>query len=161
VENIEAFALNYCEQIVTSPDIIVGAMQLGPEDPNPSALICISYPSFEEASTWAKFFMSCQTGVKPLQSGPDIFVGDTCIKVDIASRPIPGKGYLCQVMLKTNPKHLTYAFYTACYIDPEARRTFYTCYDLSNSYVFTVACGNRPLLDEINLVKYTLTTKGA
>ena len=63
MENIEAFALNYCEQIVTSPDIIVGAMQLGPEDPNPSALICISYPSFEEASTWAKFFMSCQTGV--------------------------------------------------------------------------------------------------
>mgnify|MGYP000883080958 CR=1 FL=1 len=160
MENIGAFASDYREQLITAPNIIMGAMEIGPEDPNPSALLCISYPSVEEASAWARFFMSYQSGVKPFQSGPDIFVGDTSIKVDISSRAVPGKGHLCQVMLKADPKHLTYAFYTACYVSPEARRTFCTFYDLSNSYVFTVSCGGALLLNDINLVKYTITTKG-
>jgi len=157
----ELDVFNQSEQkLIIVPTVNVGMLQMGPQDPNPMAVVWISYPSVEEASEMANAILAHQTGIKPFATGPDVFVGDTAVKIDISSRPSLGKGYLCQVMLKADPKHSTYLLYAASYVSEEARKVFYALYDRTNSYLFTVSCGNDLLLDTLNLIKYTVTKKG-
>ncbi len=47
-------------------------LQMGPQDPNPMAVVWISYPSVEEASEMANAILAHQTGIKPFATGPDV-----------------------------------------------------------------------------------------
>ncbi len=160
MNNCKAGMAKNTEHTASAPRIIVGGMQLGPQDPNPSALMAVSYPSLERARSWAEYLSSVQNGVKPFQTGPDVFVGDTAIKVCVSLKPDPKKGYLCQVMAKTELSHLTYAFYAGSYVGKNELDAFYSLYDLTNNFVFTVSCNNTPLLDKLNLIKYTIDRRG-
>ncbi|MGI6163619.1 MAG: hypothetical protein ACOYEQ_06800 [Bacillota bacterium] len=160
MNNSRAEMAKHTEHITSFPRIIVGGMQIGPQDPNPSALLAVSYPSLEKARAWAGYLSSVQNGVKPFESGPDVFVGDTAIRVGIRLKPDTERGYLCQVIAKSDPRHLTYAFYAASYVGKSELDAFYSLYDLTNNFVFTVSYNNTPLLDKLNLIKYTIDRRG-
>jgi hypothetical protein len=144
---------------ISAPRIILGGLQMG-ADPNPPALVAISYPSPDRAQGVAEYLMSIQDGTTPFKSSPNVCAGDTVIKVYISPTPVPSKGHLCQVMAKADPRHLTYCFYVASYVSEEQLSVFYSFFDLANHYVLTVAHGDKLLLDTINLIKYTINRRG-
>ncbi len=148
------------EKQPVTPRILIGGLQLGDHDPNPSALVAISYPSLKEAQAWAKYLLSIQNGVMPFEHGPHVYAGDNIIKINISPKPIPNKGYLCQIMAKANPKHLTYCFYVASCVTEEEMKVFCSFCDIADHYVFTVAHQDNLLLDTINLIKYTVDRRG-
>lgn len=137
--------------------MIVGMLQMGPEDNDPSPLIAISYSSMDEARDAARLLLSLQNGVRPFSVGPAVYSGDTNIKVGIIRR---GDNLLCEVWCRPRPHHLTCAFYCAGTIAPESFQTFSSLMERKNSYVLTVAYKGEPLLDTLNLIKYVVTLKG-
>jgi len=143
----------------TAPRIILGGLQVG-EDPNPPALVAISYPSCDRAHAVAKYLMSIQNGTIPFQSASNVCAGDTAIKVNISPKPVKDKGYLCQVMAKADPRHLTYCFYVASYVTEEEVSVFYSFFDVANHYVFTVGHETDLLLDRIHIIKYIVSRRG-
>lgn len=150
---------NMEKQIVT-PHILLGGLQLGGHDPNPTALVAVSYPSHKEAQAWSKYLLSIQNGAMPFESGPRVYAGDSIIRINISPKPMSNKGYLCQIMAKTNPEYITYSFYVASYVTEEHFNVFCDLYDISDHYVFTVAHQDNLLLDTINLIKYTVDRRG-
>ncbi|HHY11239.1 MAG TPA: hypothetical protein GX529_01280 [Firmicutes bacterium] len=143
-----------------TPRILVGGLNLGEHDPNTPALVAVSYPSHYEAQAVAQYLLSIQNGVVPFESSPNVCAGDTAIKVNISPKPIPNKGYLCQIMAKTVPTHLTYCFYIASYVTEEEFDVFCSFYDIADHYIFTVAHQDNLLLEAINLIKYTVNRRG-
>lgn len=140
--------------------IIVGGLPAAPDDPLPSPVIGISYPSHEEASEAGRLIMSLQNGTRPFQSGNAVYMGDTEMKVRFSSQEKDGP-VLCEVFAKGNPKHLTCAFYAAGALPREQIRVFWQLMDVHHSYVLTVARGNEILAKDAYLVKYTIEERGA
>lgn len=140
------------------PNIIMGGIQIGPCDRAPSPLIAISYPTREAAEEAGKFLLSVQNGTKPLSCGPEIYVGDTNIKIFLTRLP---KGeILCEVFGHTNPKHLTCSFYVASKVSSDELKVFSNLIEAQRHYILTVAHGKEVLLDTLNLVKYVIERRG-
>lgn len=139
------------------PSIIVGGIQFTPDDPLPSAIVAVAYPSRQKAEEAARTLLSVHNGVKPFQTGPDIYVGDTNVKVRV--RPSQGR-LLVQVYAYAEPKHLTCAFYAAGHVDIELYKAFRDLVELQRTYTLTVAAGDEILVKELDLLKYVLDDKG-
>src|SRR5690606_29385185 len=86
-----------------APRVIMGGIQYTSGDPFPSPFIAVSYPTREEAESAARLVLSLQNGTRPLENGPQIYVGDTIVKVRV--RPSKGnKGkLLVQVFAYAEP----------------------------------------------------------
>ena len=137
--------------------IIVGGLQAGPEDPLPSPVVAVSYQSLEEAASAAKLLLSIQNGSRPFSTGPPVYLGDTRIKVGFQGRR---DRVLCVVEAKSDPGHLTYAFYASGLVSMEQFDAFRQLLDVSRNYVFTIARGEEVLTKELYLVKYAVEERG-
>ncbi len=142
------------------PIILVGGLEQGEYDLAAPGLIAVSYPSLKRAEAAAEHLLSAQNGTQPFTLSTQVRAGDTAIHVDVAPKPLIGKGYLCRVMLKANPKHLTHSFYVSSFIPVDEFDTFSFFYEKAGHYVFTTAHGEALLLSKINLIKYVLTRRG-
>lgn len=142
-----------------SNKIILGGLEVGPEDPAPSALVAVSYSTRDAAEKAARMILSLQNGTKPFKSGPPVYVGDTRIRVAL-TRDLRSDDVLCEVSIKVNPKHLTYWFYAACRVPKGELDTFLELFEFRKCYVFTVAHGQTVLVETLNLIKYTIDRRG-
>lgn len=139
------------------PRITVGCVSFNPED-SPEPVVAISCSSAREAENTARVLLSAQNGVKPFPSGPDIYAGDTNIKVGLIRT---GKTEaLCQIVAFADPRHLTCFFYAAWRIPWEIAEPFIDLTELLGHYTLTVAHGDRLLLHSMNLVKYVIDKRG-
>ena len=67
-----------------APGVLVGGVQYTPDDPLPSPIVAVTFSERSRAEEAAKTLMSLQNGVRPFQTGPVIYVGDTNIKVRVS-----------------------------------------------------------------------------
>jgi len=141
------------------PRIILGGMEVGANDPMPSALLALSYPEKKKAEEQGKLLTLLQNGTRPLKFGPAVYAGDTRIKVSLL-RSRKDQKVLCQVAAKLEPRHLTYSFYAADYIPYEPVRLFLDLFEQQRNYVMTVAFENAILLERLHLVKYVVERRG-
>ena len=77
----------------------------------------------------------------------------------ISLKPDPEEAGLCQEG-KIRPWAPDVRFYAASYVGKSELDAFYSLYDLTNNFVFTVSYSNTPLLDKLNLIKYTIDRRG-
>ena len=140
-----------------APRVIVGAIQYTPDDPLPTPLIAVSYPSREEAKSAAKLVLSLQNGTRPLESGPHhVYVGDTKVKVRV--RPAESD-LLVEVFAYAEPSHLTASLYAASRVKKDLYKAFKRLVEILKTYTFTVAAGDEIMTEELDLVKYILDEK--
>ncbi|MGI6662257.1 MAG: hypothetical protein ACOX4B_02070 [Bacillota bacterium] len=139
-----------------APKVLMGAIQYTPDDPVPSPFIAVSYPTREEAKWAAKIVLSLQSGTRPFESGPDVYVGDTKIKVRV--RPA-GSDVFVEVFAYAEPSHLTASLYAASRVAKDLYKAFRSLVEIQKTYTFTVAAGDRLLTEELDLLKYILDEK--
>lgn len=138
------------------PRIIVGGIQSGP-GVAPTPAVILSFPDGEEALKAAKDLLALQNGVKPFATGPDVFVGDTNIKVEFWTK---GKGRSvetqCVVWAKADKRHLTCSFYMQSPVTQDMVKIFQDLMEVQRSYALNVAWGDKVLPTALDIVKYTL-----
>ncbi len=139
-----------------APRVIVGGIQYTPQDPLPSPIIAVSYPTRTEAQWAARLILSFQNGTRPFESGPHIYVGDTRVKVRV--RPAGGE-LLVQVFAYAEPSHLTASIYAASHVQRDLYKAFRRLVEVQKTYTFTVAAGDEIMTKELDLLKYTLDEK--
>lgn len=139
------------------PRIIVGGIQSGVQDAMPTPAVILSYPDEGSALQAAKILLALQNGTKPFATGPDVYVGDTNIKVEFLTRA-SGKpsAAVCAVWAKADRRHLSCSFYAASQIDLEMVKLFRDLLEMNRSFAINVACGDRVLPDALDVVKYSV-----
>ncbi|MGI6632986.1 MAG: hypothetical protein ACOX5M_08025 [Bacillota bacterium] len=139
-----------------APGVLVGGVQYTPDDPLPSPIVAVTFSERSRAEEAAKTLMSLQNGVRPFQTGPVIYVGDTNIKVRVSPA---GEKLLVQVYAYADPKHLTCAFYAAGRVEKSLYKAFRNLVAAHRTYTLTVAAGDDILMEELDLLKYILDEK--
>jgi hypothetical protein len=142
--------------------IVVGGIQYSAEDPYPAPVIAIDYATLEEARQGAALLATLQNGTCPLKisGAKPVFMGDTNLKVSF-TRIGSSDEVLCEVSAKYDPRHLTYGFYAADKITVDLVKAFRQLLEIHHSYTFTVAHDGHVLTGELDVVKYTVTERGA
>lgn len=140
--------------------VIVGGLQFS-SDPTPTPVIAVNCADEGEAKSTAKLLVSLQNGICPLKMGADrpVFMGDTNIRVSFTGGRADGQ-ILCEVMSRSDPRHLTWGFYAADIVTLEQVKAFKQLVELNRSYTFTVTCNEAVLTNEIDVVKYIISEKG-
>ncbi|HHY76775.1 MAG TPA: hypothetical protein GX500_08450 [Firmicutes bacterium] len=139
-----------------APRVIIGGIQYTPDDPIPSPIIAVSYPTREEALWAARVLLSIQNGRRPFETGPAVYMGDTRVKV--RARPAT-KDVLVEVFAYAEPSHLTASLYAASRVGRDLYGAFRRLVDIHKRYTLTVAEGDRLLMEELDLVKYVIDEK--
>ncbi|OGS69581.1 MAG: hypothetical protein A2Y96_02055 [Firmicutes bacterium RBG_13_65_8] len=102
--------------------------------------------------------LEIQNGQRTMDVQDEVFrTGDTVIKVEMLRHPEkPRESLIAVVSAKSDPGHLTEAFYVAAAVDADAARVFRFFQQTYRNFVLTVGIEGQPCCDLVYLVKHTL-----